>query len=454
MPNLLAFSGGVDSSYCLHRALDSKFDVIPCFLEMSNGSLTTLTENLLGVMQLLSILKHDESKARKLDRAIFQSNVGGISPPDYGGDNDGLRLQQQVASLDLMRLILNRRNDLCNIMFGHCKDDTVEENFGIGEKTLEEFHSLRRAGEDLISLSQRFKQPPKVLMPCLDKTKAEMFNLIPNYAKPFINVAHENSLLLYITEDDRMVIRVNNYHCDKWALYQRQGINTPIAWSFGRAPGFFSQFAQVMLHSVSPGRVGDFLLWANIEYDKFDQKVLDLKKFKEIELPDVITYYAEDVNAIPKAPSFIVNVLKQSLALESNSICIGERFEITDTGSDKILEEAVKISKLKDTCLRLIDSSVTLAKTFREFTGNKRWANNDILLYVRDAKEDLECGLNEATDRKQTHDFLKAYHDWFKVTLLPLLFIELGIDETILTENEMYDESSIDADLVSSATRC
>lgn len=426
MPNLLAFTSGLDSTYCLHTLASGVTDVAPCFLALQSGQDSAIVESVLGTLSILTAIKNDPWKAENLHEIWYDSNSNSFVPAiRHNGttvkeEHQGLCLMQQVGVMDTLRHIFTDNYSLGNIVSGYTASDCIEENFMVGEKTREEYLALFKSTENLMALSQRFKWNPKVLSPAFNKTKLEMWGEIPDYAKRFISVGNTYELTGYISERGTYIIRLNNYSCNKWNKYRRMGIDIPLAWELNPHP-IFRTIAEYIPVSFCT-TMESFFKWVGSVERRGGRNVLKIKTLLE-QLKDndfvVTPYYAKDVNNLPAMPSRVLEDLKSGLKEYRASREIGEIFKepLTTKNADHeaysslykgLSEQFNRWNQVFDFYIKVITKGTVLY-------------DDPVFHYLRTAKGDIETVLKESKSHSEELEILKSYYKWFVTYIIPEL---------------------------------
>lgn len=250
MSRILTLTGGLDSTWVLHKLINTPDDqpaeaIYPVYLDFNQGQRAAFLEYLLSSEAALRMLKQTEWYKRELE---WRAPAPDIYNYVLSRGDANTRLVQQGNVVMCLANVMN--DQLCReqgvtAFVGWNKGDCIERNLTRGEYNEDDYNRLRRMYEDLVYFQDHGYRVHPLLTPAWDKTKHDMWKELPPEIRPLITVAPHYAIhYLPCPELDVIYIYIKPEHCAKYIRYREQGIELSVAWRISTNSAFWDRVQQ------------------------------------------------------------------------------------------------------------------------------------------------------------------------------------------------------------------
>lgn len=239
MARLLAFTGGIDSTWVLQKliaqpASDGGEVIHPVYMDFYQGSPAAFVEYLLGSEIALRLLKHNKDhykeplEWRSPPPQIFTNCIIGRS-----NGNESRLIQQGNTVLGLAHLMnaVQARHPGSTALTGWNKADFIENSALQGEWSEEDYIRLKKVYSELMFFQDHHYRCSPLLTPAWDMEKKDMWDALPADVQELITVCSTFMFNIYhVKSENALYISCNPQHFGKSVRYLARGINLTAAW--------------------------------------------------------------------------------------------------------------------------------------------------------------------------------------------------------------------------------
>lgn len=239
MARLLAFTGGLDSTWVLNKlisqpASDGGEVIHPVYMDFYQGSPAALVEFILGSEIALRLLKHNKDHYREPllwlspPHGLFTSAIIGRS-----GAGESRLIQQGNTVLGLAHMMnpIQARHPGSTALTGWNKADFIENSALQGEWSEEDYLRLKKVYSELMFFQDHHYRCSPLLTPAWDMEKKDMWDQLPADVQELITVCSTYMFkFFHIKSENAIYIACNPEHFGKSLRYLKRGINLSAGW--------------------------------------------------------------------------------------------------------------------------------------------------------------------------------------------------------------------------------
>lgn len=262
MSRILTLTGGLDSTWVLHKLLNLPDDypaeqIYPVYIDFNQGERAAFLEYLLGSEAALRMLKQTQWYTQDLE---WREPASNIYNHIRSRQDANTRMVQQGNVVMCLANVVNEqlcREQGVTALVGWNKGDCVERNLTRGEYNEADYDRLRRMYEDLVYFQDHGYRVHPLLTPAWDKTKFDMWKELPVNVRELVTVASHYAIhYIPCPELDVLYIYIKFDYSAKHIRYREQGIELSVAWRVALNKPFWDRIQ----HSTCPSTCVGFEL--------------------------------------------------------------------------------------------------------------------------------------------------------------------------------------------------
>lgn len=230
MASKIALTGGLDSTWCLQYMKRAGNKVEAALFNMGNGPSAVLLEYLMG---------------REIIRRLWKASTNGIFTYDLLGQRElggyyrattntpaGRLLQQQRVVNGLAKLATEDTpsRDPVHCVVGWHKDDAFENNGEWGDWSLADYEKLKELFYLQCYFSDCGRRIQPLHTPAWNKSKAEMWNELPEDVRPLVTIHRSANFLFSQKRMELLIYTEPGFQSAKGDKYAEVGIGCAHAW--------------------------------------------------------------------------------------------------------------------------------------------------------------------------------------------------------------------------------
>lgn len=251
MARLLAFTGGLDSTWILQKMLNQPSHnggehVYPVYMDFFQGSKAAFLEYLLSSEIGLRLLNHTSE---------YNEPLNWLQPPEsimsgaFINHNPAApRLIQQGNAVLGLAWLMNRQ--LANApgstaTVGWNKADFIENSMLQCEWSEQDYIRLKNMYSDIMYFQDHHYRTTPLLTPAWDKEKIDMWNDLPANVRELITVVPYYAIRYHHLKDENAfyIVAKLNAH-GKAVRYQARGIELSAAWRIEMDSAYYSRISK------------------------------------------------------------------------------------------------------------------------------------------------------------------------------------------------------------------